>query len=143
MLLLRRYQHSDLPQLIELFLLNTPTYFHEKEQQDLEEYLQTEVEEYFVMEDEGKVVAGGGCNAEEGTGWLSWYLVHPDRQGQGLGKRLAKHSLDVLQANPFVTGIEVRTSQLVFPFYEKLGFKLISTEDDHWGPGFHLYHMRL
>jgi [ribosomal protein S18]-alanine N-acetyltransferase len=143
MQILRRYQNSDFSQLTQLFLLNTPNYFHPQEQQDLEEYLRTEIEDYFVIEEAGNIVASGGCNVEEDIGCLSWYIVHPSYQGKGLGKRLAKHCLDILQADPFINGIDVRTSQFVYPFYEKLGFKLISTEEDHWGPGFHLYHMRL
>lgn len=143
MLILRRYEKSDFSQVMQLFLLSTPAYFHPKERQDLEEYLQTEIEDYFVIEDAGTVVASGGCNVEEDIGWLSWYIVHPDYHGKGLGKRLAEHCLEILKADPFITGIAVDTSQLVYPFYEKLGFRLISTKDDHWGPGFHLYHMQL
>lgn len=141
--MLRRYHNADLDSLIRLFLLNTPAYFCPEEQQDLEQYLQTEIEDYFVIVAEGAVVASGGCNIKGGIGYLSWYIIHPDFQGKGLGRQLAKHSLQILKDNPGVTDIEVRTSQLVYPFYEKLGFKLLFTKDDHWGEGMHLYHMKL
>ncbi|RYD55563.1 MAG: GNAT family N-acetyltransferase [Sphingobacteriales bacterium] len=141
--MLRRYTTSDFEQLIQLFLLNTPAYFHEQEQQDLEEYLHTEIEDYFVIEQEGPIVACGECNVEDNTGWLSWYIVHPAYHGKGLGRLLANHSIDVLKANVRVKAIVVRTSQFVYPFYEKLGFKLTRTQDDYWAPGYHLFHMEL
>lgn len=143
MMQLRRYRSSDLDQLISLFLLNTPAFFCPEEQEGLRHYLQQEVEDYFVIEEDGKLLASGGCNVIESTGRLSWYLVHPDSQGKGLGRQLALHGMQVLRDNPAVQHIEVRTSQLVYPFYEKLGFVLRFTEDNYWGQGMHLYHMDL
>lgn len=141
---LRPYHSDDFEQLIQLFLLNTPQYFCPPEQQDLEEYLRTEIEHYSVIEEDGVIVASGGCNLiEDGIGCLSWYIVHPAYQGKGFGKQLAEHNLDILKSLPEVSRITVRTSQLVFPFYEKSGFKLISTTDNYWGEGMHLYEMEL
>ena len=143
MSLIRAYQSADYNAIIDLFLLNTPAFFCEEEQQDLERFLDNEIENFFVAEEDGVVVACGGSNIKENTGFLSWYIVHPDHQGKGLGKILALHNLTILQANPDLDNIEVRTSQLVYPFYEKLGFKLIGTQGHYWGQNMHLYHMRL
>ncbi len=143
MAIIRSYTTTDRDAIIELFLLNTPAFFCEEEQQDLERFLDSEIENFFVVEEDGAVVACGWSNIKENTGFLSWYIVHPDHQGKGLGKILALHNLTILQANPDLDNIEVRTSQLVYPFYEKLGFKLIGTQDHYWGQNMHLYHMRL
>ncbi len=140
---LRAYRTEDFEQLVDLFLLNTPQYFCPEEQSDLEEYLRTEIEYYFVMEEDGQILACGGCNVEDGIGWLSWYIVHPFHHGKGLGATIVKHCLEILMRNEEVNEIEVRTSQLVYPFYEKFGFVLYNTEDDYWGKGMHLYQMKL
>lgn len=143
MQLLRPYQPNDFQQAINLFLLNTPQFFCPPEQQDLEEYLKEEIEYYFVMEEEGIILASGGCNIMGDIGCLSWYIVHPGHHGRGLGKQLAEHNLQLLKNHKDVTKIKVRTSQLVYQFYEKLGFVLMNTQDNYWGEGMHLYEMEL
>lgn len=143
MQVLRPYHKDDYTQIISLFLLNTPQYFCLPEQQDLERFLKSEIENFFVIEDYGEVVATGGSNIKGDIGYLSWYIVHPEQHGKGLGKQLAEQNLQILRNNPVVKKITVRTSQLVYPFYEKLGFVLISTTDNYWGEGMHLYEMDL
>ncbi|MBS1772432.1 MAG: GNAT family N-acetyltransferase [Bacteroidetes bacterium] len=140
---LRPYHKGDYQQVIKLFLLNTPEYFCPPEQEDLERYLSVEIENFFVIEDEDEVVATGGSNIKGDIGYLSWYIVHPGYHGKGYGKLLAQKNLDILKSNPKLNGIKVRTSQLVYPFYEKMGFVLISTTDNYWGEGMHLYEMQL
>jgi ribosomal protein S18 acetylase RimI-like enzyme len=140
---LRPYHKDDYSQVINLFLLNTPQYFCPPEQEDLERYLNNEIENFFVIEDNGTVVATGGSNIKGDVGYLSWYIVHPEHHGKGLGKQLAEQNLDILKSNPELNGIKVRTSQLVYPFYQKLGFVLISTTDNYWGERMHLYEMDL
>lgn len=143
MIQLRSYRKDDYQQVIHLFLLNTPEYFCPPEQEDLERYLNNELENFFVIEDDGIVVATGGSNMNGDVGYLSWYIVHPGYQGKGYGKQLAVRNLELLKSIPQLNGIKVRTSQLVYPFYEKLGFVLISTTDNYWGEGMHLYEMDL
>lgn len=143
MQVLRPYQKSDFEQIINLFLLNTPEYFCPPEQEDLERFLKNEIENFYVIDEDGKVLATGGSNIKGDVGYLSWYIVHPEYQGKGLGSQLAHKNLDILRANPDLNGIKVRTSQLVYSFYEKLGFVLISTTDNYWGEGMHLYEMDL
>jgi hypothetical protein len=43
-----------------------------------------------------------------------------------------------MQAFPTYVHV-VRTSQHSWGFFEKLGFGLVKTEDNHWGPGLHLF----
>lgn len=144
MYVLRSYRPEDFGQVIDLFLLNTPQYFCPEEQQDLEHYLQSEIEYYSVLEDKGHILATGGCNIVDGIGRLSWYIVHPHFHGQGLGRQLVAHNLQILKSHPnVINGIEVRTSQLACQFYQKFGFVLRYTKDNYWGTGMHLYHMEL
>ena len=130
MFTIRPYQVIDKPHIIELFVLNTPAYFHPDEQQDLDEYLDTEIEHYFVVEEDGMIVASAGCNVEDNIGWLSWYIVHPAYQGKGAGSIIVRHSLELLTADTRVRRLIVRTSQLVFKFYTRFGYELVHTEDN-------------
>ena len=143
-MLLRPYTPADHDTIIKLFLLNTPQFFHPQEQKDLEYFLKEEMETdpYFVLEENGTLLASGGHYFLDGIAGLSWFIVHPDWHGKGLGSRLVKHHLDLIKSKH--TGkIIVDTSQLVYKFYEKFGFVLLSTTPNHWGPGMHLYSMEL
>lgn len=143
-MLLRPYAAADYDQVMQLFLLNTPRFFHPREQEDLEHFLTLDMltDPYFVLEEDGAILASGGYYFEDNKAGLSWFIVHPDHHGKGLGSILVNHHLDILK-NSGVEKIIVDTSQLVYPFYEKFGFILLSTKDDHWGPGMHLYSMEL
>ncbi|EMR01507.1 hypothetical protein ADICEAN_03364 [Cesiribacter andamanensis AMV16] len=47
----------------------------------------------------------------------------------------------MLRQHPEVATIVVRTSQLVYRFYEKGGFTLKEVVQEYWAPGFDLYYM--
>jgi ribosomal protein S18 acetylase RimI-like enzyme len=89
-------------------------------------------------------VGGGGFNfsGDETTGKISWDLVHPDFQARSLGSMLLKYRIEKLKAFATVQQITVRTSQLVYQFYEKSGFELIEIVENYWAKGYHLYKMR-
>jgi ribosomal protein S18 acetylase RimI-like enzyme len=46
-----------------------------------------------------------------------------------------------LKTFPSVQTIMVRTTQLVYRFYEKAGFKLVEQQKDYWAEGLDLYRM--
>ncbi|QHL89339.1 GNAT family N-acetyltransferase [Nibribacter ruber] len=141
---IRPYQPADQAQVMHLLQLNTPTYFAPEEEADLLHYLHHELEEYFVVEYQDKVVGCGGINFSEDkhTGKISWDILHPEYQGKGLGSQLLQFRISRLQSLEQVEHITVRTSQLVYPFYEKNGFALVEVVKDYWAPGFDLYSMR-
>ncbi len=139
----RSYTPSDLEQLRQLIRLNTPTYFDPSEEQYLEGYLAQHGDTYWVfVQDEILVGAGGHLvNKDPSLGRVAWYFIHPDYQGQGIGRRLLAHNLELLSKMPQVEKIEVHTSQLVYPFFAKAGFTPIQIVVDYWAPGFDLYLM--
>lgn len=143
--MIRTYKVDDKDEVMALLKLNIPTYFHESEESDFKEYLDQEVEVYFVVEKDEGIVAAGGINYFPGKSEarISWDIVHPKYQGKGIGKALTLHRIDILRKNPSVKVIYVRTTQLVYPFYEKVGFVLERTEKDFWADGFDLYQMRM
>jgi [ribosomal protein S18]-alanine N-acetyltransferase len=142
---IRPYLPTDRDALFELLRLNTPTYFAPEEETDLALYMREHLEDYFVAELNELVVGAGGINYFDQQTWarLSWDLVHPDYQGQGIGRELALHRLAKLRSLPFMQWVQVRASQLVYPFYQKLGFVLEKVEKDFWAPGIDLYQLNM
>lgn len=142
---IRKYKTSDKLTLIELLRLNTPQFFAPEEEQDLIDYLEHEIEEYFVIENNGDIIGAGGVNLKEtiNTGYISWDFIHPDYQGKGVGSLLLNHRIKLLHANSDIKKIKVRTTQHVFKYYEKFGFTLMSVTKDYWAKGFDLYDMEI
>jgi N-acetylglutamate synthase-like GNAT family acetyltransferase len=139
------YSPIEKQEVLEILHENTPHYFTEEEVGDLIHYLDFEIEDYFVVKFEGKIIGSGGINYKEnGTvGIISWDLISSKFQGMGIGSLLLSYRLDILQSKSRINKIIVRTTQLVYPFYEKHGFELIKTEKNYWGKGFDLYHMEI
>lgn len=143
--MLRPCQPSDKPPLLALMNLNTPRYFAASEATDFADYLEYRVEAYFVVEEAQSIVGGGGINyfPEEATARMSWDMIHPDYQGKGIGRSLILHRIDEIKKNPSIRAIAVRTTQLTYRFYEKMGFELERTEQDFWARGYDLYQMKM
>lgn len=144
--MIRPYKSSDRESVIALLRLNTPTYFHPSEGKDFEEYLDHEAQHYYVVEEAGAITGCGGFNTgfDAGkTARISWDLIHPDYQRQGIGRKLTNFRIDKIRKHPETERIVVRTTQLVYKFYEVVGFRLVKTEKDFWADGFDLYEMVL
>jgi len=56
---------------------------------------------------------------------------------------LIEYRINHLSNNSNVELIVVRTSQLAFKFYEKMGFELEKIEKDYWAKNFDLYQMTM
>jgi ribosomal protein S18 acetylase RimI-like enzyme len=141
---IREYKSTDQEEILNLLRLNTPIYFSLEEEPDLIYYLQHEIDFYFVIEINGMIVGSGGINFNENKtlGKISWDILHPDFQGKKLGSALLKYRIEKLKQVPEVKEIIVRTSQLVYQFYEKNGFQLIEIIEHYWAKNFHLYKMK-
>ena len=143
--MIRPYLANDFTAVLDILRSNTPKYFHPDEEADFITYLQEEVESYSLSILEGRIVGAAGINtlAEEKEARLSWGMVHKDYHGRGVGSQLLRHRIAEITAKPSIEKIVVRTSQLVYKFYEKAGFILVTTKKDYWGDGFDLYEMHL
>jgi ribosomal-protein-alanine N-acetyltransferase len=141
--IIREYKNEDKEAVMNIFRLNTPLYFSADEEGDLLNYLEKQIELYYVIEINSKVVGSGGINFSDDkkTGIISWDILHPDFQGRSLGSALLKHRIEKLKGMREVEKITVRTSQLAWKFYEKSGFRLVETIDNYWAEGFDLYQM--
>lgn len=142
-LIIREYANPDKENVMDLLRLNSPKYFAPEEEQDLLYYLENEIEFYYVLELDKKIVGSRGINFKEDptVGYISWDILHPEFQGQGLGTMMLDYRIEKLKKNKNVGKIIVRTTQLVYKFYEKAGFKLVEEVTDYWAKGFHLYEM--
>ena len=143
MVTIREYRTTDKDDVMELIRRNTPEYFAAEEEIDLSDYLDREIELYYVLVTNDRIVGCGGINFADGgtVGKISWDMVHPQYRGKPLGTRLLRHRIEKLEAMRSVRRITVRTSQLAFGFYEKRGFELKGIEKDYWAEGFDLYRM--
>lgn len=142
---IRPYHPSDFDAVLELLQQNTPKYFAVAEKADLEHYLLHEIEQYFVAEYKQTIVACGGINffPENKEARISWDIVALAFQGRGVGTQLLLHRLQIIRSLPEYQTIIVRTTQLVFPFYQKHGFTLQETVADYWNEGLDLYCMQM
>ena len=132
-IIIREYCPTDRNDVMNLIRLNIPKYFAVKEEADLGRYLDEEVELYYVLLFAGMIVGCGGINFADNmtTGKISWDIVHPAYQGKSLGTKLLSS----------IKKIIVRTSQLVYKFYEKQGFVLLEVKKDYWADGLDMYKM--
>ena len=123
--------------------LNTPKYFLHEEEKDLLHFLDYERENYYMVKLDSKTIGCGGTSLRgtKSDGYFSWGMIHPEYHGKGIGSILLKHRIKVLKQNKNINRILVRTTQYVYQFYEKSGFKLVETVKDYWGKGFDLYTM--
>lgn len=143
--MIRRYQAADLPKVIEIFQQNTPKFFALEEQTDLEQFLEKNGENYWLIEQGGVIAGCGGIvfSEDQQIGRIAWDFFSPNFQGKGLGRQLTTFRLAEIRKQASVQRIIVRTSQLAHSFYAKFGFEIEKIEEDYWAPGLHLYDMQM
>lgn len=143
--MIKPFIKADKPTLINLLKLNTPKYFHKDEEQDLINYIDKEIEDYYVLLLNKEILGGGGINyfKEQKLARLSWDFLHPKIHGKGYGKELVNYRLNKIKENSLFSVVEVRTSQHTYVFYQKCGFKLKEIKNNYWAKGYNLYHMEI
>lgn len=127
----RHIKESDIPDVIKLFKLNygddyaIPEFYDD---QWVKRGIYSDHIIWLVLEEEGEVVASGACVLDYGDyndqiGEIGRVVVHPERKGRGLGKRLVTALLDATDDTVEFAFGEARTvhplSQILF---EKAGF---------------------
>ena len=146
MSLIVEYKPANKEELIAIMNLNVPTYFDESEIKDFLNYLDNEIEDYFVVKDKNDLVVGcGGINFEDegATAIISWDMIHPAHHKMGYGRKLLEHRLQLIRDANKYKQVVVRTSQHTFEFYQKFGFELTDIKANYWAPGIDLYYMQI
>ena len=143
--MIRLYKKEDKEKLLKLLRLNTPQYFASSEEPDFVTYLNEASENYYVVEEDDSIVGAGGINYfyDDALARLSWDIIDPAFQGKGIGTELLRHRIARIEREQGIELIVVRTTQLVYKFYQKAGFELVKTEKDFWAEGFDLYQMEM
>ena len=145
MAVIRSAQKQDFKFLSKIFSLNVPKYFDKKELNDFKKYFNSKnLESYFIIESQGKVVGGGGYAYENmKTARICWLFIDPNYHGFGFGKKLVNYCIKILKNDRKLSVIEVETSNLTYKFYEKLNFKIEYIKKDYWPNNDDLYFMKI
>ena len=145
MAVIRTAQKQDFKFLSKIFSLNVPKYFDKKELNDFKKYFNSKnLESYFIIESQGKVLGGGGYAYENmKTARICWLFIDPNYHGFGFGKKLVNYCIKILKNNRRLNVIEVETSNLTYKFYEKLNFKIEYIKKDYWPNNDDLYFMKI
>src|SRR5688500_7349341 len=100
--MIRPYANKDKEALIRILRLNIPQYFAYSEVEDFSEYLNKKAIDYFVVEDQDKIIGSGGINyfEEDKLARISWDIIHPDFQGKGIGKELLLYRISEIKKKP-------------------------------------------
>lgn len=86
---------------------------------------------HITLSDNGKIVAYARCYAEEGSAHIGRVLTTV--RGKGFGLEIMKAAMEVCRAQLGCSHIVLHAQQQVIPFYEKLGFRVISDLFDECG----------
>jgi predicted N-acetyltransferase YhbS len=130
----RRFDRKDLSQCLELYALNEPGRFPEGVAQQYKKSLSEEHSYHLVTESDGRIIASGGISYYTRADWvvLSFGLVRPSHQGQGLGTALLLPRLALLKPGRFSYHIFIFAVEESFGFYRRFGFRDIQPwRDDH------------
>lgn len=157
---IRNYKASDKPACMEVFDSNCPAYFDIAERTMFDKWLDHQADNkngyssptynnadkdaYYVVEVAGKGVigCGGFYIVHEGKeARLAWGMIHADFHKQGYGKALYHHRQQIINNDWPGYKITLGTSQHTFPFYEKMGMKVMATFPKGYGEELDRYDM--
>lgn len=150
---IRPYQASDYSGCIQAFEGNHPEFFADHEKIEFQELLddlsQGKDEDslyYYVVEIENQIAACAGFyfpDNESNTAGLVWGMVARQFHRKGIGKQLLTFRLNKIRELRPGASVILDTTQLSFPFFEKLGFRVTQVTPDFYAPGLDRYDMVL
>lgn len=82
---------------------------------------------HFVAYDKGHPVGTGRCRNSEGAWKAERVCILPDCRGAGIGKLLMQ-SIEKYAADQGISTIKLNAQAHAIPFYEKIGYKVVSDE---------------
>ena len=123
---IRPYQPPDEEEVVELWHLCGLVVPPNDPRQDIQRKRQVQPELFLVGVVEERVAATAMAGYDGHRGWLYALAVAPDRQRQGLGRRMVEEAEGRLKAlGCRKINLQVRASNAaVIGFYERLGFSV-------------------
>ena len=159
---IRKYSSKDIESCMKIFESNCPKYFDKSEHSLFEKWLlhqddtnssycsptyqNTLQDNYWVIINEvGSVVgcAGYYISNNPSEARLAWGMIHSEHQGKGYGKAIYQFRLEEIKANLPNFNITLGTSQHTFPFYAKMGMKVIQHIPQGYGSELDRFDMEL
>lgn len=119
MLRLMRDTDSELALVDELLMLafGSPT-----RREELELYTKVQPDGWFVIEEDDRIVAAGGCLVYGSFSWIGLVGTHPEMRGRGLATQISQHLVNWSYAKGCRT-VALDASTRGRPIYERLGFE--------------------
>jgi [ribosomal protein S18]-alanine N-acetyltransferase len=161
-IIIRLYKLEDKQACLEVFKSNCPKYFDPSELELFDKWLDHQVSEgvgyqsptysnsekdvYYVVEHLTSGIIGCGgfyIDKDQKEARLAWGMIHVDFHGQGLGKAIYLHRKNVIAQDWPNHKMTLGTSQHTFPFYQKMGMKVIQSIKSGYGPDLDRYDMVL
>ncbi len=152
---IRPYQSTDFDACIALFKSNMPQFFLPEELPDytrqLEKYKDgmpykgESTEAYFIVEEDGAMVACGGVYMEmhNNLAGMVWGMVDNGLHRKGIGRQFLLYRIDYIREHCPACKIRLDTTQHSRPFFEKYGFEVVKYTENGYGEGMHRYDMVL
>ncbi|ACL06309.1 GCN5-related N-acetyltransferase [Desulfatibacillum aliphaticivorans] len=122
---LRRYQTSDLDQVVALWKECGLTTAANNPYRDIQRKTADSPELFFVGEEQGKIVASCMAGFDGHRGWIYYLAVAPSLQGKGLGARIMRHAEKALLDSgcPKIDLMVRKTNTQMLDFYSKIGYQ--------------------
>lgn len=147
---IRQYNKNDKQHCLDTFKSNVPDFFSENEIADFEAFLnrlETGIPktQFFVIEDENRIVGCGGFGDKDNKNIISlaWGHIHKNEHKKGLGQQLLTHRLALIKQMYSHLPILIDTTQFSYGFYKKNGFRLLNITENYYTEGMHRYEMEL
>ncbi|MEO6303758.1 MAG: GNAT family N-acetyltransferase [Bacteroidia bacterium] len=155
-MLIREYKPSDREACIKIFASNESLYFAPDEFFLFENWLNAkdkgkiayksnQVEHFYVVEQNSKVIACGGfyIPADSNTASMTWGMVENGSHKRGIGKKLLIYRIEEIKQSYPKFSIMLDTSQHTFKFFEKQDFSVTKITKDAYGEGLDRYDMTM
>lgn len=126
MMIIRSFEEQDTEAIVQLWHDCGLTKPWNDPHKDIQRKSQVGQDLFLVGEWDGKIVASVMGGYEGHRGWVNYLAVHPDLQGQGLGRQLMEHLEQLLlkKGCPKLN-LQVRaTNSAAVHFYQKLGYNV-------------------
>ena len=144
MIKIKKYHSEYFENCISIFKTNVPHFFDHSEELLFKKYLlEKDILYYVLFNDDNHIVGSGGYgfNNKTNTVDLTWGMVDSNFHKIGFGRRLTEYRIQKIKAKYPKCDILLNTTQHVFKFYEKFGFKITKITNDYYALGLDRYDM--